>query len=103
MTPIDALTILSGLAHDLASGVLRAVPALVTGFVQAATEGAATAAGMTAEAAATRPELVMSRLRFLTLAYTMVWIILAAYIGMLSLRQRRLERQLRRLRERLGA
>lgn len=102
MTPIDALTLLSGLAHDLASGILRVVPALVTGFLQAATDGAA-AAGMTAEAAAARPEVVLGRLRFLSLAYTMVWVILAAYIALLSLRQRRLERQLRRLRERLGA
>ena len=102
MTPIDALRLVMEPAHDLACGILRAVTAVAPGFVQAATDGAAAAAGTAAEVAA-RPEIVQGRLRFLSLAYTMVWVILAAYIALLSLRQRRLERQLRRLRERLGA
>jgi CcmD family protein len=103
VTPLDAPRLLMELAHQAACGLVRVVPTLAAGLIQAATEGASAAAGMTADAAAARPEVVMGRLRFLSLAYTMVWVILAAYIALLSLRQRRLERMLRRLRERLGA
>ena len=56
---------------------------------------------MTAAEVAMRPEVVQRGLRFLTVAYTVVWLILAAYLVILSLRQRRLVQQLRRLRERL--
>lgn len=77
------------------------IPALTAGAIQAAAEGAAAAGGMAAEAAA-RPDQVLRGLRFLSGAYTVVWVILAAYIFMLSLRQHRLSRQVRRLRERLG-
>lgn len=51
---------------------------------------------------ASRPEIVARRLTFLTWAYSVVWLILGAYIITLSVRQRRLARQIRRLRERLG-
>jgi len=77
------------------------IPALTAGAIQAAAEGAAASGGMAAEVAA-RPDQVLRGLRFLSGAYTVVWVILAAYIVMLSLRQHRLSRQVRRLRERLG-
>jgi len=80
---------------------MAVIQALAAGAIQAAAEGAAGPAGMAAEAAA-RPEQVLRGLRFLSGAYTVVWVILAAYLIMLSLRQRRLSRQVRRLRERLG-
>jgi CcmD family protein len=76
------------------------IPALAIGAIQGAAEGAAASAGMAAQAAA-RPDQVLRGLRFLSGAYTVVWIILAAYLVMLSLRQHRLSRQVRRLRERL--
>lgn len=41
-------------------------------------------------------------LRFLAGAYTIVWVILAVYMMSLSIRLRRLARQVRRLKERLG-
>jgi CcmD family protein len=117
--PVDALSLIQGCVHDLAGILIRAVPglaavlsalaaapqglaALAAAGIQGAAEGAA-ATGMAAGATTAAPEAVLSRLRFLTLAYTLVWVILAAYLVMLSLRQRRLARQIRRLRERLGA
>ena len=41
-------------------------------------------------------------LRFLNLAYTAVWVVLAVYMLSLSLRLRRLSAQVRRLKERAG-
>jgi len=82
--------------------VLALIPALGAGAVQAAADGATTTAGMAAEAVASRPDQVLRGLRFLSGAYTVVWVILAGYLIMLSLRQHRLARQVRRLRERLG-
>ncbi len=41
-------------------------------------------------------------LRFLMGAYTVVWVVLAAYIFSLSIRLRRVSRQMRRIKERLG-
>jgi CcmD family protein len=61
----------------------------------------AAAPAIEAVEAATRPDVVASKLRFLTAAYTAVWIILAGYLLLLSMRQRRLERQIRALRDRL--
>lgn len=78
------------------------IPALAAGAIQAAAEGAASPAGAMVAETAARPEQVLRGLRFLSGAYTVVWVILAAYLVMLSLRQRRLSRQVRRLRERLG-
>jgi CcmD family protein len=51
--------------------------------------------------AAARPDTAARGLRFLNAAYTAVWVILAGYLLLLSVRQRRLERQLRLLRDRL--
>lgn len=82
--------------------VIALIPALAAGAIQAATGDAAAAAGMAAETVAARPDQVLRGLRFLSGAYTVVWVILAAYLIMLSLRQHRLSRQVRRLRERLG-
>jgi CcmD family protein len=81
-------------------------PAALLAFLQAAVqaavqEGTPPTAFSAAEAAA-RPEVVQRGMRFLTGAYSVVWVILAAYLLSLSIRQRRLARQLRRLRERLG-
>ncbi|HYS77393.1 MAG TPA: CcmD family protein [Candidatus Dormibacteraeota bacterium] len=59
--------------------------------------------GFTAENVATRPEIVERGLRFLNLAYTAVWVVLAVYLVSLSVRLRRLSLQVRRLRERGGA
>ena len=55
-----------------------------------------------AAAAALEPAQVARGFRFLTAAYTVVWIILAIYIMSLSVRLRRLSQQVRRLKERLG-
>ena len=68
----------------------------------AAIQAAAPDVPFVAGEAAARPDQVIRGLRFLTAAYTAVWVILAAYLVLLSLRQRRLERQLDRLRRRLG-
>ena len=68
----------------------------------AAIQAAAPEAPFVAGEAAARPDQVIRGLRFLTAAYTAVWVILAAYLVLLSVRQRRLERQLDRLRRRLG-
>jgi CcmD family protein len=54
--------------------------------------------------AAADPVAVSERgLRFLMGGYIAVWVILAAYILSLSVRLRRLARQVRRLKERLGS
>ena len=58
--------------------------------------------GFTAETVAARPEIVERGLRFLNLAYTAVWVVLAVYLLSLSLRLRRLAQQVRRLKERAG-
>jgi CcmD family protein len=109
MTPVETVALLPGLLPDLVRGLAAtltgfapALPAFAAGAIQVAAEGAAASAGMAAQAAA-RPETVLRGLRFLSGAYTVVWVLLAAYLVMLSLRQHRLSRQVRRLRERLGA
>ncbi len=58
--------------------------------------------GFTADTVAARPEVVERGLRFLNLAYTAVWIVLAVYLFSLSVRLRRLSRQIVRLKERAG-
>ncbi len=58
--------------------------------------------GFSAENLAARPEIVERGLRFLNLAYTAVWVVLAAYLLSLSMRLRRLSMQVRRLKERAG-
>jgi CcmD family protein len=58
--------------------------------------------GFSAENVAARPEIVERGLRFLNLAYTAVWIVLAVYLVSLSMRLRRLSLQVRRLKERIG-
>ena len=73
----------------------------LAGLFAAIQETAPQTAFSAAEAAA-RPEVVQRGMRFLTGAYSVVWVILAAYLLSLSIRQRRLAQQLRRLRERLG-
>jgi hypothetical protein len=55
-----------------------------------------------ASGAAARPDVVERGLRFLAGAYSVVWAVLAAYLVILSFRLRRLGRQVRRIRERLG-
>lgn len=60
------------------------------------------ATGFVAENVAARPEVVERGLRFLNLAYTAVWVVLAVYLLSLSLRLRRLSSQVRRLKERAG-
>lgn len=113
------MSILGGAAFDLAAGVnwlLSGSGAALAGLVQAGIQAAGDAAGAAAAAAAgaaatdtasafsavTQPEAVERRLRFLSWAYTAVWLILAAYLLLLSVRQRRLERQLRLLRDRVA-
>ena len=58
--------------------------------------------GFTAENVAARPEIVERGLRFLNLAYTTVWVVLAVYLLSLSVRLRRLSLLVRRLKERAG-
>jgi CcmD family protein len=58
--------------------------------------------GFNAENVAARPEIVERGLRFLNLAYTAVWVVLALYLVSLSIRLRRLSLQVRRLKERVG-
>jgi len=60
------------------------------------------ATGFTAETVGSRPEVVERGLFFLNVAYTTVWVVLAVYIATLSIRLRRLSRQVARLKERLG-
>ena len=75
--------------------------AIVAALLAIAQEATPPTAFSAAEAAA-RPEVVQRGLRFLTAAYSVVWVILAAYILSLSIRQRRMAQQIRRIRERLG-
>ena len=75
--------------------------AILAGLLAAIQESAPQAAFTAAEAAA-RPEVVQRGFRFLTAAYSVVWVILAVYLLTLSIRQRRLALQIRRLRDRLG-
>ena len=60
------------------------------------------ATGFAAETVAARPEIVERGLRFLNYAYTAVWVVLAVYLFSLSVRLRRLSRQVARLKERAG-
>jgi CcmD family protein len=60
------------------------------------------ATGFTAETVAARPEVVERGLQFLNYAYTAVWVVLAVYLFSLSIRLRRLSRQIARLKERAG-
>jgi CcmD family protein len=68
----------------------------------AAIQAAAPDAAMAVAETASRPDQVARGLRFLNAAYVAVWVILAAYLVLISMRQRRLERQMQRLRQRLG-
>jgi CcmD family protein len=76
--------------------------AALFGHGLAAIQAAAPDAVLVVGEAASRPDQVARGLRFLNAAYTAVWVILAAYLVLISLRQRRLERQMQRLRQRLG-
>jgi CcmD family protein len=69
----------------------------------AAIQAAAPEAPFVAGEAAARTDQAARGLRFLTAAYTAVWVILAAYLVLLSVRQRRLERALDRLKRRFGS
>ena len=73
---------------------------LLRGFFAAIQEATPPSAFSAAEAAA-RPEVVQRGMRFLMSAYSVVWLVLAAYLLTLSIRLRRLGDQVRRLRERL--
>jgi CcmD family protein len=74
---------------------LASIGASFTALLQAATVSDAAAAAL-------EPAQVERGFRFLTAAYTVVWVILAVYIMSLSVRLRRLSQQVRRLKERLG-
>ncbi|HEV8200841.1 MAG TPA: CcmD family protein [Candidatus Polarisedimenticolia bacterium] len=77
--------------------------AALVGHGLAAIQAAAPDAAIAVGEASSRPDQVARGLRFLNAAYTAVWVILAAYLVLISMRQRRLERQMQRLRQRLGA
>lgn len=79
---------------DAAAGLLQAAAAI---------QASAPDAGFVAGEVAARPDQVVRGLRFLTAAYTAVWVILAAYLVLLSLRLRRLERAIDRLKRRFGS
>jgi CcmD family protein len=74
-------------------------PAPVLAFLAAMQDAPVTR--FAAEAAAD-PEANVRRFRFLIGAFVAVWTILAAYLLTLSVRLRRLSRQVRRLKERAG-
>lgn len=74
---------------------LASLGASFTALLQAATVPDAAAAAL-------ESSQVARGFRFLTVAYTVVWVILAVYIMSLSVRLRRLSQQVRRLKERLG-
>lgn len=74
---------------------------LLNGLLAAIQDNAA-AAGVAAAEAAVRPDAVERGLRFLAGAYGVVWAILGGYLVILSFRVRRVARQVRRIRERLG-
>ncbi|HUD71792.1 MAG TPA: CcmD family protein [Dongiaceae bacterium] len=88
---------LAGQAAGLLSVAGHCLGGLLGAGIQAAGEGAATAFE-----AADQPLAVARRLQFLSWAYTAVWIILAAYLLLLSTRQRRLEKLVRQLRDRIS-
>ena len=95
MILIDLAGHLAALAGGFGAGIQAAGAA--------AADGAASVADSATTFAATlQPEAVERRLRFLSWAYTSVWLILAGYLMLMSVRQRRLERQLRLLRERVN-
>ena len=77
-------------------------PITFLGGLWAGIQDASPGIAMTAAEAVARPEAVQRGLRFLMAAYTVIWIVLALYLLSLSVRQRRLTQQLRRLRERVG-
>jgi CcmD family protein len=77
-------------------------PGVIVTVLLAIAQEAAPPTAFTAAEAAARPEVVQRGLRFLMMAYSVVWVILAAYILSLSIRQRRMAQQIRRIRERLG-
>ena len=85
---------------EIASVLGSGVAALGHGL--AAVQAAAPDPAFVAGEAAARPDQVERGLRFLNAAYVAVWVILAAYLVLISTRQRRLERQMQRLRQRLG-
>jgi CcmD family protein len=74
---------------------LASIGASFTALLQAATVSDAATAAL-------EPAQVERGFRFLTAAYTVVWVILAVYIMSLSVRLRRLSQQVRRLKERFG-
>jgi CcmD family protein len=76
--------------------------ASMLGHGLAAVQAAVPDAPFVAGEATARPDQMARGLHFLNAAYTAVWVILAAYLVLISLRQRRLERQMQRLRQRLG-
>jgi len=75
--------------------------ALLHGLL-AAIQDPAPQAGFSAADPVARPEMVQRGMRFLMGAYSIVWLILAAYLLTVSIRLRRLGHQVKRLRERLG-
>ena len=77
-------------------------PGTLVAGVLAAIQDSPVSAGVAAAGAAVRPDAVERGLRFLAVAYGVVWTILGAYIVILSYRLRRVARQVRRIRERLG-
>jgi CcmD family protein len=60
-------------------------------------------AAVAADTVAARPQVAARGFRFLIGAYSVVWIILAAYLLTLSERLRRLSKQVHRLKERAGS
>jgi len=74
---------------------------LLSGFL-AAIQDSPAVAPIAAGASAVRPDAVERGLRFLATAYSVVWTILGTYLVILSFRLRRVSRQVRRIRERLG-
>jgi CcmD family protein len=77
-------------------------PGTLLGGLLAAIQDSPVVTGVSAAEAAVRPDAVERGLRFLAGAYGVVWTILGVYLLILSFRLRRLARQVRRIRERLG-
>ena len=73
---------------------LASIGASFTALLQSAPASEATSAAL-------ESVQVARGFRFLTAAYTVIWVILAVYIMSLSMRLRRLSQQVRRLKERL--
>ena len=80
---------------------LMDLPQIVSSLL-ARIQEAAPAAGFTSGEAAAQPAVVARGFRFLVGAYTLIWVILAAYLLSLSVRLRRLSQTVRRLKERIG-